>query len=240
MTGREVWKKRFDPKETSTLEPFVARLNSRPTIVLGASRRILAFDGQGNELWNIALWHHPGTVTAVDPSGTGEGMLLAAKAPRQEIVRIDADGEIRGTWGPGEGPTRFRALTTGSSGSALSLRPVYGAPGGARNLLAFYDPGGTVVTEVEIPREAQTLTYSPIVPLDVDGRGRVNWVIGLGDGTILMFSPQGEEVVRHATGERLRSILAVPQRQGPDLLVGATHRGLTVWRPAPERIRQAR
>ena len=80
----------------------------------------------------------------------------------------------------------------------------------------------------------------PIVPLDIDGSGRRNWAIGLGDGTILVFSPDGEELARHATGERLRTILTLPQTNGPDLLVAATHRGLSAWRPVADRMRGPR
>jgi hypothetical protein len=100
LDGREVWKKRFDPKDTSTLEPLVATLNSRAVIVLSAGRRILCFEPGGAQLWDLPLWHHPGTVTAVDRSGGGAGMLLAAAAPRKDIVGIDGAGKLtgRGEW----------------------------------------------------------------------------------------------------------------------------------------------
>lgn len=65
-------------------------------------------------------------------------------------------------------------------------------------------------------------------------------MIALGDGRILVYSPLGEELARHATGMRLRTLMALPQRSGPDLLITATHRGLTAWRPVPGRIHPAR
>lgn len=231
--GREVWKKRFDPKEVSSLEPSVAMLHSRPVVILSASGRILAFDAQGTQLWGVSLWHHPGTVTAA--ALDGGTALLAAAAPRKEIVRIDGDGEIRRTWGTGDGPSRLRAMTTGGHTYAVSLRQVFGR-GGGHQALAFFDATGEIVREVVLPPNAQQLSYSPIASIDTDGRGDRKWAIGLGDGTILLFSPRGEELARHATGERLRTILAVRQRSGPDLLVAATHRGLTAWRPVTERI----
>ena len=101
--GKEVWKKRFDPKEVASLEPSVVMLNSRPVIILSASQRILAFDPQGSQLWSVSLWHHPGTVTASDLSGDGANTLLAAVAPLKEIVRIDGNGEIQGKWGVATG-----------------------------------------------------------------------------------------------------------------------------------------
>jgi hypothetical protein len=238
--GKEVWKTRFDPKEVASLEPSVVMLNSRPVIILSASQRILAVDPQGSQLWSLSLWHHPGTVTASDLSGDGANTLLAAVAPLKEIVRIDGDGEIQGKWGSGDGPSRLRAMRTGGRACAVSLRQVFGRGQGVRHALAFFDASGAVVTEVELPPDSHHLSYWPIVPLDIDGSGRRNWAIGLGDGTILVFSPDGEELARHATGERLRTILTLPQPGGPDLLVAATHRGLSAWRPVPDRMRGPR
>lgn len=111
-TGHEIWKERFDPKAISTPEPFIATLNSRPVVVLSASKRILCFDSGGTQLWDVPLWHHPGTVTSADLDGDGSGALLAALAPRKEIVRIGADGNVLGPWGKGDGPRRFRAIKT--------------------------------------------------------------------------------------------------------------------------------
>ena len=39
------------------------------------------FDQDGNERWNIPIWHHPGTLTDADLSGDGRGGLLIALAP---------------------------------------------------------------------------------------------------------------------------------------------------------------
>ena len=239
-SGTEVWRKRFDPKEVASLEPSVVVLNSRPAIILSASRRILAFDARGSQLWSASIWHHPGSVTAAAVSPDGSNSLLAAVAPRQEIVRIDGDGEVRGPWGSGDGPSRVRAMTTDGRPYAVSLRQVFGRGQGVRHALAFFDGSGTVLREVELPPDSHHLSYMPIGPLDTDGSGRRNWVLGLGDGTILVFSPQGEELARYATGERLRTIHALRQQNGPDLLVGATHRGLTAWRPVPGRIGRRR
>lgn len=65
-SGTEVWRKRFDPGQVASLEPSVVMLNSRPVIILSASQRILAFDPRGTQLWSASIWHHPGSVTAVD------------------------------------------------------------------------------------------------------------------------------------------------------------------------------
>jgi hypothetical protein len=113
-TGREIWQKRFDPKEISTPEPLIASFKGKPVIVLSASRRIICFDVNGNELWNAPLWHHPGTVTEADLSADGGGALLAALAPKREIFRIGTDGRVLEPWGMvtrrvGSGPWRRMA-----------------------------------------------------------------------------------------------------------------------------------
>jgi hypothetical protein len=106
--------------------------------------------------------------------------------------------------------------------------------------LAFFDGGGAVIREVELPPNAPQLSYAPIAAMDVDGSGRRNWVIALGDGTIMVFSPAGQQLARQTTGARHRTVIALPQNSGPDLLITATHRGLTAWRPLPGRIRPPR
>lgn len=70
--------------------------------------------------------------------------------------------------------------------------------------------------------------------------GSVLLVVGRNDGTILVYSPLGEQLARHMAGSRLRTVLAVPQPDGPDLLVTATHAGLTAWRPVPRRMQRPR
>jgi hypothetical protein len=234
--GREVWKNRFDPKDVSVLEPVVATFNARPAIVLSASRRIICLDTKGVELWNIPLWHHPWTVTEADLSGQGSSELLVALAPKRDIVRIGADGKQLEPWGKGDGPRRFKAMKTGGGVYGISLRQVFGRGQGVRHALTFFDSQGTAIREIELPPDAPLLSYSPIAAMDVNGSGTRNWVIALGDGTILVFSPTGQELARHSTGFRLRSLQPVPQRNGPDILVTATHRGLTAWRPIPSRI----
>ena len=237
--GREVWKKRFDPKEVSTLEPVIATLNSRPVVVLSASNRIVCLDAAGTELWNIPLWHHPGTVTGVDlPDGSG--LLLAAVAPKKGIVRIGGDGEVLGAWAESDGPSRFRAINTHGGIFGISLGQIRGRGQGVLHALTFFDGGGAIIREVELPPNAPQLAYSAIAAMDVDGSGRRNWVIALGDGTIMLFSPTGEQLARQTTGARLRTVMALPQNSGPDLLVTATHRGLTAWRPVPGRIHPPR
>ena len=238
--GREIWKKRFDPKVVSTLEPIVATLNSRTVVVLSASRRILCFDSEGAELWDVPLWHHPGSVTAVDLAGHGAGTLLAALAPGKEIVHIGHLGTVIGPWGIGEGPRRFRAMKTASGTAAVSLRQVFGRGQGVRHALAFFDGEGTMIEEVELPPDSSPLSYAPITAMDIDGSGRRNWIVALADGTILAFSPLGEELARHATGARLRTVLTFPQSSGGDILITATNRGLTAWRPVPDRFRPVR
>lgn len=240
-SGREVWKKRFDPNEVSTLEPVIATLNSRPVVVLSASKRIVCLDAAGAELWNIPLWHHPGTVTVADlPDGNGP--LLAALAPKGTIVRIGADGKVLGPWGEGDGPRRFRTIKTHEGIYGVSLRQVFGRGRGqgVMHAVAFFDGGGAIIREIELPPNSPQLAYSAIAAMDVDGSGRRNWVIALGDGTILLFSPTGEQLARQTTGARLRTVLALPQRNGPDLLVTATHRGLAAWRPVAGRMLPAR
>jgi hypothetical protein len=125
-TGREVWKNRFDPKDVSTLEPIFATLNGTPVIVLSASRRIICFYASGVELLNIPLWHHPWTVAEADFPGLGSSELLAAVAPRRDIVRSGADGKQLGPWSKGDGPRRLKAMKTGGEGYGVSMRQVFG------------------------------------------------------------------------------------------------------------------
>jgi hypothetical protein len=241
--GQVVWTKRFDPKELSTLEPVIARFDGRPAIVLSASKRILCFDVNGNLLWDLPFWHHPDTVAFADLDGDASGDLLAAQAPMREIVRIDDRGQIAGPWGAGEGPSRVRTTYSPETGfSAISLRQVFGRGAGVRHALTFFDGGGTTVREVELPPDASPLSHSPVTAMDVDGSGRKVWVLALGDGSIHVYASSGERLALYQTAERPRTYLAVPQPAGPDLLVVATHRGLTAWRPIVSRIsgRQAR
>ncbi len=49
-------------------------------------------------------------------------------------------------------------------------------------------------------------------------------------------SPLGELRARLMAGSPLRTLLADQQPDGPDLLVTATHAGLTGWRPVPDRM----
>jgi hypothetical protein len=117
---------------------------------------------------------------------------------------------------------------------------VFGRGPGVRQALAFFDGEGAVIREAELPADAALLTYAPIAAMDVDGSGHRNWVVALGDGTILVYSPLGERLARHIAGSRLRTLLAVPQPEGPDLLVVATHGGLTAWRPVLGRMQPPR
>jgi hypothetical protein len=239
LEGGEVWKKRFDPKEISAPEPSIVTLDAGPAIILSASRRILAFTRDGTELWNMSLWHHPGTVTPADLQGRGPG-LLAAAAPKREILQIGSDGSVIGSWGIGDGPSRLRALGKRDNHAAVSVRQVFGrGQGGPRFAVAFFAADGSIVSEVDLPKDRHQISYSPVISMDTDGSGRRNWIIPLDDGTILVFSPLGEELARLSTGERIRSVLALPQH-GPDLLVTSTHRGLTAWRPVPARIQRPR
>jgi hypothetical protein len=128
-------------------------------------------------------------------------------------------------------------MTTGGGSAGISIRQVFGRGQGVRHGVAFFDSRGTVVNEVDLPPDASPLSYAPVSAKATDTSGRRNWVVALSDGTILVFSPLGEELARHASGLRLRAILAIPQQTGPDLLVAATHRGLTAWRLVPASIR---
>ncbi|MCA1562344.1 MAG: hypothetical protein LC804_19425 [Acidobacteria bacterium] len=97
-----------------------------------------------------------------------------------------------------------------------------------------------MIREVELPADAALLTYAPIAAMDVDGSGHRNWVVALADGTILVYSLRGERLARHMAGSRLRTLLGVPQPEGPDLLITATHEGLTAWRPVLDRMQPPR
>lgn len=184
--GREIWKRRFDPKDVATLEAVFTRVMGRPVVLLSASRRLFCFDVSGRQLWEVPLWHHPGTVTATDLDG---GTILAAAAPKHEIVRIGPDGTVLGPWGKGDAPRRFRAIQTRSGVYGISVRQVFGRGPGVRQSLAFFDGEGAVIREVELPADAALLTYAPIAAMDVKGSGHRNWVVALGDGTILVYSP---------------------------------------------------
>ena len=232
--GREVWKKRFDPNDVSWPEPVISRFNQTPVIVLSTGKRIICFDANGNELWNVALWHHPGTVTEAPENGGAA--LLAALAPKREIVGIGTDGTLLKPWAEGDAPRRFRTMKTQHGLYGVSLRQVFGQGKGVRQAVAFFDSQGTVIREVELPPDASLSTYSPIGAIDVHGSGLRNWVITLGDGTILVFSSTGQELARHSTGLRTRTFLSIPQRNGPDMLITSTSQGITAWQPVPSRI----
>ena len=229
-TGREIWRKRYDPKEISSPEPVAAALDSGPAVVLSGGRHIIGYDASGTELWDLPLWHHPGTVTAANLSGVGAGALLAAVAPKKQIVRIDSNGRVA-PWADGDGPTRLRAMNTEGRTFVVSLRQVFGRGPGIRHTLTFFDQDGTPLREVELPPDSPMLSYAPIGAMGAGG-GRRNWVVGLADGRILVYSPYGDELARHATGARIQAILVFPQPGGPDFLVTATRRGLTALRPA--------
>jgi hypothetical protein len=83
----------------------------------------------------------------------------------------------------------------------------------------------------ELPSDEGLLTYAPIGAMDVDGSGRRNWVVARNDGTILVYSPLGDQLARHMACSRLRTVLAVPQPVDAQLLVTARQAGLTAWRP---------
>jgi hypothetical protein len=233
--GREVWKKRFDPQDVSWPETVISRFNQTPVIVLSTGKRIICFDANGNELWNIALWHHTGTVT--EAPADGGAALLAALAPKREIVGIGTNGTLQKPWGQGDAPHRFRTMKTQHGLYGVSLRQVFGRGQGVEHALSFFDSRGTVIREVELPPDLSLSTYSPIGTIDVHGSGLRNWVIALGDGTILVFSPTGQELARHSTGLRTRTFMSVPQQNGPDMLITSTSQGLTAWRPVSSRIR---
>lgn len=235
--GHVVWTKRFDPQKYSTLEPMAARNQRRPIVVLSASKRLIALDANGTLLWDVDFWHHPGSVAVADLNGDGEGDLLAAKAPKQEIVRINDLGRVIGPWGAGDGPSRLRTMHSPATGfSAVSLRQVFGRGPGVMHALTFFDSAGTTVGEVELPPDASPLSYSPVTAIDADGRGNRVWVIALGDGSVHAYSPFGSKLSHHQLGVRPRTYLAVPQPSGADLLVVASDGGLTAWRPVAARL----
>ena len=167
--GREIWKQRFDPKDVATLEPVPAKVLGRPVVLLSASRRIFCFDLSGRRLWEMPLWHHPGTVTATDFDG---GAILAAGVLQKAIVRIGPDGRVRDAWGKSEPLRRFRAIQTHdglygiSSGGCSDVAPA------CDMCSPFLTVGGATIREVELPSDEGLLTYAPIGAMDVDGSGR--------------------------------------------------------------------
>ena len=162
--------------------------------------------------WSIRLSPPLVHEMALSPGRLGHFLAL----DDDEILQFDSSG------------ARFRAIQTRDGVYGISLRQVFGRGPGVRQALAFFDGEGAVIREVELPADAGLLTYAPIGAMDVDGSGRRNWVVGLGDGTILVYSPLGEQLARHRAGSRLKTLLAVPQPDGPDLLMTATR-----W---PERL----
>ena len=233
--GREVWQKRFDPKDVSAPEPVITRAGGTSVILFSAGKRLHCFDAGGRPLWDVPLWHHPGTVSA-----TTTGEILAAQAPRKNIVRIDSHGRVVGQWGKGEGPRRFRTMSSRGGPYAISLRHDTGGRQAGRHVVALFDGAGTLLREIALPPDAGFPTYWPIAALDADGSGRRNWVVALSDGTIFVYSPDGEQLARHQTGSRLRTLIAVAQSSGPDLLITSTHTGLTAWRPIAGRMQPPR
>lgn len=237
--GREVWTKRFDPNNISALEAVPTTLGHTAVILLSTGKRILCFDLEGRQLWENPLWHHPGTLTVADLDGDGIDDILAAQAPRLQIMRIDARGQTLGSWAKGDGPSRLRAAQIQRSGevSVISLRQVFGRQtGGVQHTLAFFDSRGRELSEADLSPNASPLSYSPLAAMDVDGTGWKSWVIALGDGSIHVYSPRGQHRAQFYTGKRLLTFLVVPQHDGPDLLVTATSSGLTGWRPVPGRM----
>ena len=233
--GREVWQKRFDPKEVSAPEPVITRAGGTSIVLFSAGKRLHCFDAGGKQLWDVPLWHHPGSVSA-----TITGEILAAQAPMKNIVRLDSRGSVIGQWGKGEGPRRFRIMRSRGGTYGISLRHIAGGSQAGRHAVAFFDGAGTLLRETDLPRDAGFLTYAPIAALDVGGSGQRNWVVALADGTIFVYSPDGEQLARHQTGSRLRTLIAVAQSSGPDLLITSTHTGLTAWRPIAGRMEPRR
>ena len=229
QSGTEVWSRRYDPKDVSSPDVFVGVLNGRSAIVFSTGKHLLALDGGGRRLWDVSLWHHPFTAALA-----GDG-LLAAQAPRKDVVRIGPDGEILGSWGAGDGPSRLAVMQRGARGYVISLRQVFQRGPGVRHSLTFFDRSGRTLREVELAPDTNYVSHHPIAEVDSDGRGDMQWVMPLNDGTLLFFSPDGQKLREFRTGARLRGLLAVSQAPGADLLVTATESGLTGWKLNPQR-----
>jgi hypothetical protein len=220
--GREVWQKRFDPKELSAPEPVIASLGGRTVVLLGGGQRVFCYDQSGGEVWNLPLWHHPGTLAAAGD------VLLAAQAPRKGIVRISPAGRVIGAWGTSDVPSRFVVTTKRGELFGLSIGRVSRPGSGDRHAVTFYDGGGRTVRQVELPPDTGLVSYTPLAAANIDGE--TVWVVPLGDGTILLYSPQGDQRARYTTGSRIKMAGVIEQSTGPDLLVTATESALSGWR----------
>ena len=237
--GRERWKQRFDGNEFAGLEPLITTLDGRPVVVLSARKRILCFDIDGALIWNVALWHHPGTLASINTQQGGPGFLLAGLASRRDIVRIDGRGTVMGTWASmiglwvaREDPSRLATAPSPSGGfAAIALRQVQESGAFVRLALTFFDGAGTVLNESELPLSTRPLGFSPIASMDA-GAGAF-WVVAVGDGLVHAFSLQGRRLVTQEMGAPFTMCAAVQRGGRTSLLVTAVRRELVAWRPDP-------
>ena len=201
--------------------------------------RILCFAIDGTLIWDVALWHHPGTLASVDTQQGGPGFLLAGLASRRDIVQIDARGSVMGTWASliglwvaREDPSRLATVPSPAGGfAAIAMREVQEPGQPVRQAVTFFDAGGTVLNESELPSSATPLVFSPIASMD-SGSGAF-WVLASGDGSLHAFSLQGRRLVTQETGTHFTMCAAVQRGGRPSLLVTAVPRGLMAWRPDP-------
>ena len=158
--GRELWKRQLG---VGAGDPLITVLEGRPVVVLSTGERILCYGIEGTLLWDVELWHH--TLASGNVHRGGPAFLLAALAPRLDIVRIDGSGAVIGPWaavtGPwatSENPSRLATVSMPGGGiAAVTLRGVRGPDKELRQVVTFFDGGGAALNEVELPSSATPL-----------------------------------------------------------------------------------
>ena len=140
-----------------------------------------------------------------------------------------------GLWVSREDPSRLATVPSQAGGfAAIALRQVQEPGQPVRQALTFFNRGGTVLNESELPSSATPLVFSPIVSMDA--ASGAFWVLAVGDGSLHAFSLQGRRLVTQETGTRFTMCAAVQRGGRTSLLVTAVPRGLIAWRPDPANV----